>query len=134
MPDVLLVKIQYGNKVKRPVLHKKAFYKIFSPVGFKLNPMESQTINLQINIATDLINTEFNLLPTLRQFGISIEENNWKTATGSETTKICILEKNYTNTFNIKKVQVIAYYLLPDPETNKHIRTQYDCNKFFDEY
>ena len=131
MPDVLLIKIQYGARIKRPVLHKKAFYKIFSPIGFKLKPMESKILDLQINISTDFVTVDFNLLPTLRQFGISVEENNWKTAAGSETIKIRLLNKNYTNTFNIKKSQVLAYFLLPDPHTNKCIRTDYEYNKFF---
>ena len=128
---IKLVKIQYGIKSKRPVLHKKAFYKIFLPVGFKLKPMESQTINLQINISSHLIGTDFDLLPTLKKFGLSIEENNWKTASGDETIKICILNKNYTHTFNIKKGQVFAYYLLP--YTNKQIVTDYEYNNAFDE-
>ena len=71
MPDILVIKIQYGN-CKRPVLHKKAFYKIFSPIGFKLKPMESITIDLQINISSDFTIDQFNLLPTLRNFGLSI--------------------------------------------------------------
>ena len=100
---IKLIKIQDGIGVKRPVLHKKAFYKIFSPIGFKLKPMESKTIDLQINIQTQMINIDFNLLPTLQQFGLSIEENNYKTASGDETIKICILNKNYTHSFNIKK-------------------------------
>ena len=104
MPDsIKFIKIQYGIRAKRPVLHKKAFYKLFSPTGFKLKPMESKTIDLQINIQTQTINVDFNLLPTLRQFGLSIEENNYKTARGNETIKICILNKNYTHSFNIKK-------------------------------
>ena len=131
MPDILLTKTQYGDRIKKTCATQKAFYKIFSPIGFKLKPMESKTIDLQINISADLITAEFNLLPTLRQFGLSIEENKWKTAAGLDTIKIHLLNKNYTNTFNIKKSQVLAYYLLPDPHTNKRIRTDYQYNQFF---
>ena len=128
MPDILPIKIQYGN-CRRPVLHRKAFYKIFSRIGFKLKPMESITIDLQINITSSICNDQFNLLPTLRRFGLSIEENNWKTAAGNETIKIWLLNKNYTDAFNIKKGQIIAFYLLP--YTNKRIFTDYEFNDEF---
>ena len=129
---IKFVKIQHGSKVPRPKLHKKAFYKIFAPTGFKLKSMESITLDLKFSIySPELQGTEFNLLPTLQQFGLSIEENNWKTATRNESIKICILNKNYTHSFNIKKGQVIAYYLLP--YTNKRIYTDCDYNETFDD-
>ena len=105
MPDTIkVVQIQHGSKFLRPKLHKKAFYKIFAPIGFKLKSMESITLDLKFNIySPELQGTGFNLLPTLAQFGLSIEENNWKTASRNESIKICILNKNYTHSFNIKK-------------------------------
>ena len=91
--------------------------------------MESITIDLQINITSSICNDQFNLLPTLRRFGLSIQENNWKTAAGNETIKIWLLNKNYTDAFNIKKGQIIAFYLLP--YTNKRIFTDYEFNDEF---
>ena len=127
---IKLVKIQHGSRVVRPKLHKKAFYKIFAPIGFKLKPMESITLDLKFNIySPELQGTDLNLLPTLKQFGLSIEENNWKTTSRNESFKIFILNKNHTHTFNIKTGQVIAYYLLP--YTNKRIYTDY--NEAFDD-
>ena len=129
---IKLVQIQHGSKFLKPKLHKKAFYKIFAPIGFKLKPMESIILDLKFNIySPELQGTDFNLFSTLQQFGLYIEENNWKTASKNETIKICILNKNYTHAFNIKKGQVIAYYLLP--YTNKRICTDYDYNETFDD-
>ena len=42
---VKINQIQYGRYAPSPKLHKKAFYKIFSPRAFKLKPMESITLD-----------------------------------------------------------------------------------------
>ena len=78
---IKLVKIQHRKHTPRPKLHKKAFYKVFSPRAFKLKPMESINLDLQFNIKTPegLQITDLNLFPILTQFGLSIEESNWKT-------------------------------------------------------
>ena len=130
---IKLVKIQHGENVPRPKLHKKAFYKIFSPMAFKLKPMESITLDLKFSIYTPTLPiTDIDLFPTLKQFGLSIEESNWKTADRTETIKLCLLNKNYSNAFNIKKGQLLIYLLLP--YTNKKIKTEYKYNESFDEY
>ena len=137
---VKINQIQYGRYTPRPKLHKKAFYKIYSPKAFKLRPMESITIDLKINIiwAECLTPTELDLYPTLKQFGLSLEESNWKTVcqTGikhrdlSETITVKILNKNCTHSFNIKKNNLLLYFLLP--YTNKRIITDYEYNESFD--
>ena len=137
---VKINQIQYGRYAPRPKLHKKAFYKIFSPKAFKLKPMESITLDLKINIiwAEGLTPTNFDLYPTLKQFGLSLEETNWKliSKTGikfvpqTESITVTILNKNYTNSFNIKKHNLLFYFLLP--YTNKRIITDYEYNESFD--
>ena len=47
---VKINQIQYGRYTPRPKLHKKAFYKVYSPKAFKLRPMESITIDLKIYV------------------------------------------------------------------------------------
>ena len=130
---IKLVKIQHGKHTPRSKVHKKAFYKVFSPSAFKLKPMESINLDLQFNIkpAEGLQITDLNLFPTLTQFGLSIEESNWKTAAQTETINVCLLNKNYSNAFNIKKGQLLIYLMLP--YTNKKIITQYEHNESFDE-
>ena len=137
---VKINQIQYGKYVPRPKLHKKAFYKVFSPRAFRLKPMESITLNLKINIiwAEGLTPTNFDLYPTLKQFGLSLEETNWRQIcnTGikfipqTESITVTILNKNCTNSFNVKKQNLLLYFLLP--YTNKRIITDYEYNESFD--
>ena len=132
MAETINIEIDYGN-IQRPVLHKKAFYKIYSPGRFKLKPTEHIHLNLDIKIKTmdyysdakfDLL-PKCDLLPTLKHLGLLTKENNWKNSDNFETIKLCILNKNYLNTFNIKKGQIIAYLLLPNLKPNTRIRTKY---------
>ena len=83
---IKLNQIQYGNNTTKPKLHKKAFYKIYSPIAFKLKPLESITIDLKINIiwAEGLFPSELNLYPTLLKFGLSLEDSNWKKVANTE--------------------------------------------------
>ena len=82
---IKLNQIQYGRYTPRPKLHKKAFYKVFSPKAFKLKPMESIALDLKLNIiwAEGITPTDFDLYPTLKQFGLSVEISNWKSVTKS---------------------------------------------------
>ena len=125
--------IQHGKYTPKPKLHKKAFYKIFSPKAFKLQPMESINLDLQFNLisAEGMIPIKFQLFPTLTQFGLSLEESNWKTATQTESITVNILNKNYSNTFNIKKGNFLLYLLLP--YTNKKIIAKYEYTQSFDQ-
>ena len=88
--------------------------------------MESINLDLEFNIisAEGITPTQFQLFPTLNQFGLSLEESNWKTATQTESITVNILNKNYSSAFNIKKGNLLLYLLLP--YTNKKIRTQYE--------
>ena len=93
---ITLNRIQHGKYTPRPKLHKKVFYKVFSPKVFKLSPIESINLDLQFNIKSSGEKpTDFQLFPTLARFGLSIEESNWKTATQTETITVNILNKNY---------------------------------------
>ena len=140
MNTIKLNQVQYGRYAVRPTLHKKAFYKVFSPKAFRLKPMESITIDLKINIiwAEGLTPKKFDLYPTLKQFGLSLEETNWKEVLSTDDdfkllTKsivVTILNKNCSNCFNIKKHNLLLYFLLP--HTNKKIKTDYDYNESFD--
>ena len=137
---IKLNEVQYGKYVPKPKPHKKAFYKVFSPKAFKLKPMESINLDLRFNIiwAEGMTPTDFDLYPTLKQLGLSLEDSNWKSVikTGIksvpqiESITVTVLNKNYTNSFNIKKGNLLLYFLLP--YTNKKIITDYECNESFD--
>ena len=110
---IKLNEVQYGKYVPKPKPHKKAFCKVFSPKAFKLKPMESINLDLRFNIiwAEGMTPTDFDLYPTLKQLGLSLEDSNWKSVikTGIksvpqiESITVTVLNKNYTNSFNIKK-------------------------------
>ena len=131
---------QYGRFTPRPRLHKKAFYKVFSPKAFKLKPMESVTLDLKFNIisAEGLTPEDLDLYPTLKQSGLSLEETNWKSVCKTrikftpqtESITVTILNKNCYHSFNAKKHNLLLYFLLP--YTNKRIRTEYEYNESFD--
>ena len=101
--------------------------------------MESITIDLKINIiwAEGLTPRSFDLYSTLKQFGLSLEETNWEEVSTTATefiplTKsivVTILNKNCSNCFNIKKHNLLLYFLLP--YTNKKIKTDYEYNESF---
>ena len=140
MKTIKINQVQYRRYAVTPTLHKNAFYKVFSPKAFKLKPMESITIDLKINIiwAEGLTPRDFDLYPALKQFGLSLKETNWKEVSTTVTefiplTKsivVTILNKNCTNSFNIKKHNLLLYFLLP--YTNKKIKTDYEYNESFD--
>ena len=137
---IKLNQVQYGRYAPRPKLHKKAFYKVFSPKAFKLKPMESITLDLKLNIiwAEGITPTDFDLYPTLKQFGLSVEDSNWKSVTKTgikfvpqtESITVTILNKNCTSSFNVKKHNLLLYFLLP--YTNNRIITDYEYNESFD--
>ena len=95
--------------------------------------MGSIDLDLQFNIksAENITPTDFQLFPSLKQFGLSLEDSNWKTATQKESITVNILNKNYSNSFNIKKGNLLLYLLLP--YTNKNIITEYEYNESFDQ-
>ena len=137
---IKLNQVQYGRYAPRPKLHKKAFYKVFSPKTFKLKPMDSITLDLKLNIiwAEGITPTDFDLYPTLKQFGLSVEDSNWKSVTKTgikfvpqtESITVTILNKNCTSSFNVKKHNLLLYFLLP--YTNNRIITDYEYNESFD--
>ena len=137
---IKLNQAQYGRLVPRPILHKKAFYKVFSPRAFKLKPLESITLDSKFNIiwSEGLTPTQFDLYPSLKQFGLSTEETNWKQISNTgikftpqtESITVTILNKNCSHTFNVKKRNLLLYFLLP--YTNKRIITDYEYNESFD--
>ena len=101
--------------------------------------MESITLDLIFNIiwAEGLTPEHLDLYPTPKQFGLSLEETNWKSVckTGikftpqTESVTATILNKNYYHSFNVKKRNLLFYFLLP--YTNKKIRTDYEYNESF---
>ena len=110
---------------------KKHSINIFTEgIQTQTNGINQSRFTTQFKISRRYDTTNFQLFPRLTQFGLSLEESNWKTAQ-SESITVNILNKNYTNTFNIKKGNLLLYLLLP--YTNKKIITEYEYNESFDQ-
>ena len=57
---------------------KGRFYKVYSPEKFKLRPRDDIHLNLKFNIQTpEIIETWLNLLPSLKEMGLHIENKDW---------------------------------------------------------
>ena len=86
--------------------------------------METITLDLKINIiwAEALTPEDLDLYPTLKQFGLSLEETNWKLvcktgikfAPQTESITVTILNKNCYHSFNVKNIICcfIFFYLI----------------------
>ena len=57
---------------------KGRFYKVYSPEKFKLKPTNDIHLNLKFNIQTpERIELWLSLLPTLKEMGLHIENDDW---------------------------------------------------------
>ena len=73
----LTVNFSIKTKIKKPdIADTNTFYKIYSPISFKLKPREDIYLDLKFNIQTpETIDPWLNLLPPLKELGLSIEED-----------------------------------------------------------
>ena len=104
------------------------FYKVYSPLKFKLKPRDRIFIDLKFNIQTpEIIQPWLNLLPSFKSAGLHIENDDWlskKTRDG--TTQPHILNRSFTYTTKVKKNQCIAYIFLLGEKPNDAINTIYN--------
>ena len=83
---------------------KGKFYKVYSPEKFKLRPMDDIHLNLNFNIQTpERIEPWLSLLPTLKEMGLHIENDDW----ASNITKDNTIE---LHTY-LTEVSIIRYVL-----------------------
>ena len=75
----LLVTINvHGRIQKLEYTTQNRFYKMYSPEKFKLTPREDIYIDLEFDIQTpETIQPWLNLLPSLKEIGMHIENDNW---------------------------------------------------------
>ena len=82
-----------------------AFYKIYSAESFILRPREDIYLDLKIKINAPL-EEWINLLPSLKERGLKIEEYNYSTNTlKGNSIQIHILNRHFTKTTHIKKIK-----------------------------
>ena len=90
---------------------KGRFYKVYSPKKFKLRPRDDIHLNLYFNIQTpERIKPWLNLLPSLKEMGLHIENDDWASnITKDNTIELHLLNRSFNDTINVKKNQCIGF-------------------------
>ena len=76
--NYLNIKIELHTKVNQlDMTTTQDFYKIYSPKKFKLRPRDDICLDLKIKMKVPTtLEPWINLLPSLKGFGLKIEDNN----------------------------------------------------------
>ena len=115
--------------VKQPdMTSKDRFYKIYSPLKFKLRSRDDIYLDLKFNIERpEKLDPWLNLLPSLKGMGFHIEDNDWaKNKTKDKTIQLHILNRSFTYTIDIKKTQCIGFIFLFGERITDPITTKYN--------
>ena len=91
---------------------KNRFYKIYSPKKFKLRPREDIYLDLKFNIQTpERIEPWLNLLPSLKEMGLHIENDDWASNIKIQYNKKTIQKTIQLNYTYLTEVSIIRYVL-----------------------
>ena len=93
-------------RIKQPdMTTKDSFHTVYSPEKFKLRPREDVYLNLKLDIQTsDTIQPWLNLLPSLKEIGAHIENEDWASnKTKDNMIQLHILNRNFNYTIDVKK-------------------------------
>ena len=110
---IMEAEIEYCKCIKRPEF-KNSFHCIYSPEKFTLRPRDNILLNLKISVkAPDCLKAWINLLPTLKELGLAIEDHNWAVnKLKDKTIQLNILNKHFYDTITIKKIKNFHMFLL----------------------
>ena len=113
---------------KLEITSRDKFYKVYSPLKFKLKPRDDIFIDLKFDIQTpEKIQSWLNLLPLFKSAGLHIENDNWlSNKTRDSKIQLHILNRSFTYTIKVKKNQCIAYIFLLREKPNDKINTIYN--------
>ena len=102
--------VTFNSYIKNPDMIK--FYKIYSPKKFKLRPRDNIYFDLKFNIETSKeIQPWISLLPSLKGFGLAIENEDWaNNITKDNTIQLHLFNKSFTYTLDVSKKQCIALF------------------------
>ena len=115
--------------VKQPdMTSKDRFYKIYSPLKFRLRPRDNIYLDLKFNIETpETLDPWLNLLPSLKGMGLHIENDDWaENKTKGNTIQLHILNRSFTYTIDIKKPRCIGFIFLLGERITDSITTKYN--------
>ena len=125
----LLVTINVHGGIKKPeYTTQNRFHKVYSLEQFKLKPREDIYIDLKFDIQTpETIQPWLNLLPSLKEMGMHIENDDWiENKTKDNTIQLHILNRSFQYTVSVKKKQCIGYIFLLDERVDDKFITK--CN------
>ena len=123
----LKIEISRKKDIQPPGLEEKSFYKICSPEAFTLKPRDDIYLDLKFKIdAPTQIEPWINLLPSLKQFNLRIENQDWcSNRLKDETIQLHTLNRHFTRTVCIKKNPIIAYIFLLGEKINDKVYTKH---------
>ena len=109
----LLVTISvHGGIQKRKYTTQNRFHEVYSPEKFKLRPREYTYIDLKFDIQTpETIQPWLNLLPSLKEMGMHIENDDWiENKTRDNTIQLHILNRSFQYTVSVKKNNALVIF------------------------
>ena len=100
---------------------------MYSPEKFKLRPREDIHLELKFDIQTsETIQPWLNLLPSLKEIGMHIENDDWiENKTKDNTIQLHIIIC-FQYTASVKKKQCIGYIFLLGERVDDKITTKYN--------
>ena len=125
----LIVNFNLHTGVKQPdMTSKDRFYKVYSPLKFKLRPRNDIYLDLKFDIQTPETSEPWlNLLPSLKGFGLHIENDDWiQNKTKDNTIQLQILNRSSTHTIDIEKTSVLVLFFLLGEQVTDSITTKYN--------
>ena len=117
--------------IKQPdMTNKNRFHKVYSPGKFKLRPTEDIYLDLKFNIqAPETIEPWLSLLPSLKEMGLHIENEDWASnKTKDNTIQLHVLNRIFNYTVNVKKNQFIGFIFLLGEKYTDIINTKYNLS------
>ena len=114
--------------MQQDMTSKDRFYKVYSPLKFKLRPRDDIYLDLKFDIQTlETLKPWLNLVPSLKGIGLHIENDDWiQNKTKDNTIQLHILNRSFTYTIDIKKDQFIGFIFLLGEQVTDSITTKYN--------
>ena len=123
----LTVNFNLHTGVKQPdMTSKDRFYKVYSPLKFKLRPADDIYLDLRFDIQTpEKLEPWLNLLPSLKRIGLHIENHDWvENKTKDNAIQSYILNRSFNHTIDVKNPQCIGFIFLLGEKVTDSITTK----------
>ena len=120
----LTVTFNSYTRIKQPdMTDEYKFYKVYSPLKFKLRPREDIYLDLKFNLKTSKeLEPWMNILPSLKGFGLNVANQD---ITKNNMIQLHLLNQSFAYTIEVKKEQCIAFITLLGVSSYHIINTEY---------